>query len=207
MITCRCGRENRPTAKVCSQCGSPLMAAGVGHGAGNGVSMGGAAVGYGPGNMLPTVPGTNAGGSYGGGRQPAPPTVNEDAATGPMPVYRPPAGARTVMHEEASRPIAGWLVVLRGQMPAYHDVPIYEGRNQIGRNPSLGAQTLHDANASDAHAIIQADASGVVLHDTSRNGTSVNNQRVQSVQLKKGDHVGMGKTTFVFVPFPANSPS
>ena len=48
---------------------------------------------------------------------------------------------------------------------------------------------------SREHARIRADENGYILIDTSRNGTYLNNQKLQhEVRLTPGDHIRMGET-------------
>jgi hypothetical protein len=130
-------------------------------------------------------------------------TVQEGSMSGAM-----PAGGgwspKTQLEDDVVQPIAGWLVVLRSRhMTPYQDIPIFEGRNILGRDLNRGKQHLTDPNASTEHVLILARDGGVKLTDLgSSNGTIVNNQRVDAVDLKKGDMVRIGKTTFAFVPMP-----
>ena len=216
MASCsKCGYENRPKAKRCGQCGSPIMSAGLGYGESPGKGAPGG------GNMLPTIPESGGGGGL-------PPTIQESAGQLPQPGFQPgearmggaastvqedpahlpgPRGAvgpRTQLHEEVSKPIAGWLVVLRSRtMRPYHDIPLFKGRNMLGRSPSRGPHYIEDSNASTEHALAIANDDGVDLTDLgSSNGTVVNNQRIRTHTLQKGDMVKVGKTTMVFVPMP-----
>lgn len=206
MATCEsCGYENRPNAKICGQCGTPIMSAGVGYA---GEQPGGPMTPPGGGPMLPTIPegaeaswpkhGVGAGEAKVGG---AAATVQEDPAALPQP--KPVGAPRTQLSEEATKPIAGWLVVLRSRsMPPYQDIPIFIGRNMLGRDPSRGPHNVEDGNASKEHALVIASKDGADLMDLgSANGTVVNNQRIRSHTLQKGDMVKIGKTTMAFIPF------
>jgi hypothetical protein len=139
-----------------------------------------------------------------GGAASAPPTQYEGDGPGPAIASSGRAAPRTVLHEEATRPLAGWFVVLRStNVPAYKEIPVFQGRNVIGRSPALGVQSLPDAKASSEHCRILANEHGVEIMDLdSANGTKVNNQRVRNVQLQKGDMVRLGSTTMVYVPLP-----
>ena len=130
------------------------------------------------------------------------------ALESPAPSPTGGAALRTVLREEEAKPVAGWLVVMRAtggsRMAAYTEVPIFEGRNVAGRDPSRGAHCIDDPNASTEHAFIMATNNAVILTDMgSANGTYVNGERVDSATLGRGDRVKLGKTTFVFVPMPA----
>ena len=162
--------------------------------------------------MMPTVPeGDDAGPlqPYRGGAQigGAAMTVQEDSGSSPGlgPSVKHGGGPRTELHEDAVKPLAGWLVVLRSRsVPAYHDVPLFVGRNILGKDPSRGPHCLNDPNASSEHALIIAKEDAVRITDMgSTNGTIVNDQRIDMVALKKGDKVRIGKTTMVYIPLPA----
>lgn len=191
----KCGFQNREGRKFCANCGSPIMAAGVGHG--GGAIRGGAAA-----PPLPTVPesGQTPQIRVGGA---AAPTVQEGA--GPRPAGMAGGAPRTVLHDEASKPLAGWLVVVRSRtMQPYKELPIFVGSNVFGRDGGLGQQRVDDPNASGQHALVLASADGVRLTDMgSANGTAVNGAPVQSAELAGGDVVRIGKTSFRFVPVPS----
>ena len=218
MATCpKCGFNNAPNAKFCGSCGAPSMAAGVGYqDAPRPVQVGSPAP---QGGMLPTVPevgggapmqpmGIGHGDARVGG---AASTVQEDYPGGvpPRPGMGPLQGGapKTQLHEEAAKPIAGWLVVLRSRsMRPYQDIPIFVGRNMLGRNPGLGPHYVEDGNASAEHAMVLTNDAGVEIMDLgSGNGTTVNNQKIRSCALNKGDMVRIGKTVMVFVSFPGET--
>jgi len=114
------------------------------------------------------------------------------------------AGPRTVLQEDVSKPIGGWFVVLRSrEVPPYREIPLFEGNNMIGRLPDLGPQCLTDSLASEQHARIVVDKASCTLIDMgSKNGVTVNNQKIATHRLKRGDRVKIGKTTMVFIPLP-----
>lgn len=63
-----------------------------------------------------------------------------------------------------------------------------------GRGNSI---VLDDMLVSRHHVRITADDDGLVLQDLgSRNGTYVNDERVQRTSLHEGDRIGIGATTF-----------
>jgi pSer/pThr/pTyr-binding forkhead associated (FHA) protein len=108
-------------------------------------------------------------------------------------------------HEDTVQPLAGWFVVLRSRsMQPYRDIPIFVGRNKIGRDPNLGPHCVPEPNASAEHAMVIAEDGQVEIMDLgSANGTIVNNKPVpRSAVLSDGDMVRIGKTTMVFVPMP-----
>lgn len=76
----------------------------------------------------------------------------------------------------------------------------FSGRSiTIGRHPD-NVVPIEDDRASRFHCVIEPTGDGVVLRDLdSRNGTKVNEMPVQSVTLRHGDVVRIGKTRFRFV--------
>jgi len=193
----KCNTENRPTAKLCANCGAPLMSAGVGRAS--------TPVPYVGSNIPPTV-------AEGAGGRVIPPTEYEERPVRPpaaeaqqrvpTPVQAAPA---TVLHEEASKPIAGWLVVLRSPsvpaLPVYKDIPIFVGANTLGRNPAFGVHALPDDKVSQQHCVIVGGKEQVEITDLgAANHTIVNNEIIHTRVLKRGDMVKLGRTTFVFVP-------
>lgn len=69
----------------------------------------------------------------------------------------------------------------------------------IGRHAD-NVVPIEDDRASRFHCVIEPSADGLVLRDLdSRNGTKVNEAPVQSIVLRHGDVVRIGKTRFRFV--------
>lgn len=209
-----CGQDNGPNKKFCRGCGNPLMAAGVGYGSGGGGSEPARRGNWDPTQLETTgAPSQRPAQAQFGGA--AERTQLEGAPGGgfaPQGLGRQPASNRpggTMLQEEAARPLAGWLVVLRSRsVSPYVDVPVYMGQNRIGRTPAHGAQCIQDQQVSSDQAIIVAqdgpDGRLVQLTNVSTtNATLVNKRKVQSVALADGDTVKMGTTTMVFVPYPA----
>lgn len=188
MIICPfCGEVNHGRAPDCVRCRRALPAAGAAP----------APIQAPAGGVPPTRLGPNI---QAGGAAQVPPTVK---APEPLGAGRPQA---TVFSPQARRNLAGWLVVLRSPtMKPYHDVPLYEGQNALGRGAALGAQRIADERVSENHALIAAVGGQVTLADLgSGNGTTVNRQRVVApVLLQAGAEIRMGGTTLVFVPFQA----
>ena len=207
MAACpKCSYANRDGAKRCGGCGEPIMSSGVGY---NNAPMAPMRMGPPPapkpqGNFNPTVaagsPQDNAGVKQGGAVES---TVFEGGAGG--------AGPRqgdhgTVIASEETKPLAGWLVVMRSRsLPAYQDIPIFHGRNILGRGSTTDPRHIvDDGKCSEQHVLLVGSEDGVQLTDMgSSNGTVVNNQEVQNVALNKGDKVRIGKTTMVFVTMPS----
>jgi signal transduction histidine kinase len=68
----------------------------------------------------------------------------------------------------------------------------------IGRDNSNTIR-LHDTEVSRRHAEFRCEADRCVLMDKgSANGTYVNNQKIQEVELHPGDHILIGQTVLVF---------
>ena len=202
MATCSsCSYDNRSGAKRCGGCGSPLMDAGVG--SANPV----VAPQQPAGNLNPTIsedegPAAPPAGIRSGGAVAS--TIFEGGAGGPASSRKGPN--RTVIEEEEARPLAGWLVVLRSRadIAPYTEIPLYMGKNVLGRLNVLGP----DKNISEEHALVIGSDENAQLTDMgSSNGTSVNNEQVDSHTLARGDMVRMGKTTMVFVPMVAKAAS
>lgn len=195
----QCSHQNTAGARFCGGCGTPFMDAAVSY-PGNAASPGPArsVIPGGKGNFEKTN--VETGGPIVGG---AAATVQENSMIGAMDGgggWNP----KTQMEDDVVQPISGWLVVLRSRhMPPYLEVPLFEGRNILGRDPNRGKQHLTDPNASSEHVLILARDGVVRLTDLgSSNGTIVNNRNVDAVDLKHGDMIRIGKTTFTFVPMP-----
>lgn len=222
MLVCpKCNHQNRPTAKFCSGCRTPLVA-GVGYSGPAGPS---APAGPPAGNMNPTIPegawtpgagqapanpgpaglGARVGGAaaettleQGGGGGGGPPW-----AGGGQPWAPNMAPGGTVYSEEVARDVAGWLVAIRSRtVPRYTDIPIHNGQNKLGRAQLLDPEASSDQMILAAQ--ITAEGANVTIIDQgSRNGTFINQKRVQTQLLQKDDMIRVGKTTFVFIPRPA----
>lgn len=66
----------------------------------------------------------------------------------------------------------------------------------IGKDKSAFLQ-LHDQDMDDIHLEIQSNPQGIIIVDKSKNGTYLNNKRMNSPkQLKEGDLIKAGKTIF-----------
>ncbi|MEI7657447.1 MAG: ATPase, T2SS/T4P/T4SS family [Phycisphaerae bacterium] len=92
-------------------------------------------------------------------------------------------------------PDAYTLTPIRGSSKP---VPLGQGRITIGRGPD-NTIPLIDERASRLHCCIEADPAGrLLLKDLgSRNGTKVNDVRVESIALKAGDVVKVGSHEFL----------
>lgn len=175
-----CGAECRPGASFCGTCGKRISPEQAGSRSSRdlGARVGGAAAAV-----------------------PIPPT-NQHSRPEQRPAHgqRAVARARTMISDEEERALAGWLVVLRStHLAPYSDVPLYQGRNLLGRDN--WPVPLHDMGVSGQHALINISAEQAVLTDLSRHGTAVNNTPTMSHVLAEGDRIKMGKTVLVYVPF------
>ncbi len=105
---------------------------------------------------------------------------------------------------EALPPESALLIVQRGpNMGARFllDAP----RTTAGRHPSSDI-FLDDVTVSRKHAEFLAQDGGFVVRDVgSLNGTYVNRQRIESVALKAGDEVQVGKYRLTYHPSPSRS--
>lgn len=73
---------------------------------------------------------------------------------------------------------------------------IAAGETVIGRDPSADL-ILDDPQVSRLHAALQASTDAVILTDRgSRNGTYVNGDRIDTVELQPGDSLALGSATF-----------
>ncbi len=75
----------------------------------------------------------------------------------------------------------------------------------LGRDPDQSRFTVEDASASRRHCTISRQGGVILLRDEgSSNGTFVNGQRVQEIQVKAGDILRIGRSRVsVAVPFAA----
>jgi serine phosphatase RsbU (regulator of sigma subunit) len=86
--------------------------------------------------------------------------------------------------------MASLVVVVDGQTTTFH---LQEGQNTVGRHPDC-ALTIGQASVSGRHAIIYCENDEFSIEDVgSRNGTYVNQQRVETrVPLKHNDAIQFG---------------
>lgn len=104
-----------------------------------------------------------------------------------------------------SKPVVGWLVAIEGTSQG-KDFRLYSGRNYIGRNEDMDIQLKDDPMVSRSrHAIVMFDPlskktlcqAGESRELFYRNNTVV----TDTVELKQGDVLTIGKTKLMFVPF------
>jgi len=76
--------------------------------------------------------------------------------------------------------------------------PLFEAEHSIGREASNSIQ-VSDSSVSGAHAKIRKTPDGYLLEDlSSRNGSYVNGERIQSRLLRNDDKIRLGKVHMVF---------
>ena len=89
------------------------------------------------------------------------------------------------------------LVVVRGPNVGARFL-LHAEKVTVGRKPKCDI-FLDDVTVSRKHAIFVREADGYVVRDAgSLNGTYVNRERVDSIQLKTGDSVQIGKYRMVY---------
>ncbi len=90
----------------------------------------------------------------------------------------------------------GELVVLSGPFKGRR-VPVSKEMINFGRDKSCDV-TLEDEAASRVHAEVLNEDGKVLVRDLgSTNGTYVNDVRIEQIQLKNGDRLGVGDTVFL----------
>ncbi|MEW5854215.1 MAG: FHA domain-containing protein [Myxococcota bacterium] len=88
-----------------------------------------------------------------------------------------------------------------GELPLARD-----GEILIGRDGSLEV-VLDEEGVSRQHARITTHAGHVHIRDlASTNGTFVNGQRIDSMELKLGDKILIGRSIMMLVPDPGGAP-
>lgn len=102
---------------------------------------------------------------------------------------------------EALPPSSALLIVQRGPNMGARFL-LDAARTTAGRHPSSDI-FLDDVTVSRKHAEFIAEDGGFVVRDVgSLNGTYVNRQRIESVELKAGDEVQVGKYRLTYHPSP-----
>ena len=98
--------------------------------------------------------------------------------------------------EENTKKLAGWLVTFDIN-PVGTDFKLYDGKLKIGKNQS-NEIVLDDPEVSDEHVLIFCKDNQILLQDElSANGTFINGNKVDSrIELKDNDEIKVGKTSF-----------
>ena len=87
------------------------------------------------------------------------------------------------------------------------DYPLHQDKVTIGRGPENDI-SIHDAKVSRDHALITKKGNIYVLTDLgSFNGTLVNNEYVNSVELKHGDEIKIASGKLIFQSGKTRAPS
>jgi pSer/pThr/pTyr-binding forkhead associated (FHA) protein len=107
--------------------------------------------------------------------------------------------------EIKTEPVVGWLVVLSEKNKG-KDYRILSGRNKIGRGETNEISLYHDEDVSlMEHANIIYEPSSNNFYLTLGGGRGLiylNDQLLLAeTKLKKEDHIKIGKTELVFIPF------
>lgn len=90
-----------------------------------------------------------------------------------------------------------WLFVTNGPQ-AGRDFRLGDSTT-IGSDPSSCDAILQDRTISARHAQLKREGNAFVIYDlASKNGTWVNNERVQKLTLDDDDEITLGSTTLIF---------
>ncbi len=118
------------------------------------------------------------------------PVIHDDIATSYRPAPAPPPAQPSMPVPPASP-----MLVVDGTERS-HEIPL--GTTVIGRAHEAELR-LPDTGVSRRHASVRYDGRAAVLQDLgSTNGTAVNGQRVQQVELQHGDVIRLGHTVLLF---------
>ncbi|MCL2041949.1 MAG: FHA domain-containing protein [Bacteroidales bacterium] len=135
-------------------------------------------------------------------------------ASPPMPIVPPPPSNKTDSNNveptpkekpetkkdsRSSRRLVGWLVTYSFD-PLGVGFEVYEGLNVIGSGANCNI-TINDETMSDRHATVLFRAEKYKIRDElSTFGTLVNGEDIETdaVDLRDGDVITMGETTFLF---------
>jgi len=108
--------------------------------------------------------------------------------------------------EEAPRPVAGWLVVVKGKGQGRF-APIYDGMNSVGRGEDQSTRVdFGDETISrEQHAFLTYDLKArkfYLSHGGKANIIRCNGIPVlQALELQNGDMISIGETEFCFAAF------
>lgn len=132
---------------------------------------------------------------------PAPATVTAPTVVRSAPGLGPAvSGGETVQYAPPVAPT--WQ--LRGVAGLAQGLTyVLTGETRIGRDATLCAVYLADANVSRQHAVLTADAGGGgwrIRRLSATNPLHVNGAAVEEVLLKAGDQIQIASTTFVIAP-------
>ncbi|MEQ6899809.1 FHA domain-containing protein [Nocardioides sp. YIM 152588] len=165
-----CGRQNPDDARFCSQCGTRLVTAEP-------------ATPEAPDTSAPPLGETTATIQFGGGEK----VETSDRALNPV-----DAAAVDAL------PVGHALLVVQKGPGAGSRFLLDQAEVSAGRHPD-SAIFLDDVTVSRRHAVFNREGSGYSVADAgSLNGTYVNRDRIEQVQLKDSDEVQIGKYRLVY---------
>lgn len=137
-------------------------------------------------------------------------SVVETTSTIQIPTTNEPADGRPgeLSHEDATAlealPSGSALLLVRRGPSAGSRFLLDSDETSVGRHPDSDI-FLDDVTVSRRHAVFRRAADGFGVSDIgSLNGTYVNRDRIDDVQLTGGDEVQIGKFRLVFFPSPAD---
>ncbi|MBU1240505.1 FHA domain-containing protein [Myxococcota bacterium] len=102
-------------------------------------------------------------------------------------------------------PVVGWIVSINGPLKG-KDYRLFTGFNSIGRSIANKVQITGDESISrEKQAAIIFDHQNLkyyIQHGGGQNLSYVNKNPVLTpTEIKKGDHITIGNTEFIFIPF------
>ena len=110
-----------------------------------------------------------------------------------------PASPPVRLTKPVEKPLAAaaWVVIRKG--PREGQFGLSSGTNVLGRDASKCDITIEDDAMSREHAKIRFEGGRFWIYDlASRNGTFVNDRKIQRQMLMDGDQIQLGDTVFVF---------
>jgi hypothetical protein len=121
-------------------------------------------------------------------------------------IFRPAGDGSSDKSRLAKQPVVGWLVVVNGPGRGESHVLSY-GVNSIGRSPDerISLDYGDEEISREKHALLTYDPKGkkfYLQHGGGTNLTYIGNDPVlQTIELKGGEVISLGKTELSFVPF------
>jgi hypothetical protein len=101
-------------------------------------------------------------------------------------------------------PVTGWIICINGKERG-RDYRIYSGANSVGRSIKMSIQIPDDdslSNVDHCKIIYDTKSNSFYLTPSSGNLIYLNEESItQTVQLKKDDHIKIGKSDFMFMPY------
>lgn len=110
-----------------------------------------------------------------------------------------PAGTRVINQpDNVDDYLMAYLIVKKGARRG--DVyRLKKGITSIGRLENLNDITIWDESITEQHAKIRIEDNKYMLYDlVTTNGTKVNGEAVNSVEIKENDEIQIGETILVF---------